>query len=63
MPIEKGRLKSWNDEKGFGFIKRENGENDIFIHISALKSMSRKPVRGDVIFLMSVLTTLEKTVL
>lgn len=48
MPIEKGTLVRWMDEKGFGFITPENGKNDIFIHISALKS-SRKPIIGDTI--------------
>jgi cold shock CspA family protein len=45
----KGRLKRWNDDKGFGFIEAENGKKDIFIHISALKRMSRRPVVGDII--------------
>lgn len=49
MGIEKGKLLRWIDEKGFGFIKREKGGADIFIHISALKSMSRPPVVGDII--------------
>lgn len=49
MTSEKGKLVRWVDDKGFGFIKPENGKDDIFIHISALTSMSRKPVIGDVI--------------
>ncbi len=49
MAIEKGKLVRWIDEKGFGFIKPENGSNEIFIHISTLRSMSRKPIVGDVI--------------
>lgn len=49
MAIEKGKLVRWIEDKGFGFIKPENGKADIFIHISALASMSRKPVIGDVI--------------
>ena len=49
MVIEKGKLVRWIDDKGFGFIKPENGKDDIFIHISALRGMSRKPVIGDVI--------------
>jgi cold shock CspA family protein len=49
MVIEKGRLVRWIDDKGFGFIKPDNGKQDIFIHISALKGMSRKPIVGDVI--------------
>lgn len=49
MAIEKGKLVRWIDDKGFGFIKPEHGKDDIFIHISALKGMSRKPAIGDVI--------------
>lgn len=49
MTIEKGKLVRWFDDKGFGFIKQDNGKGDIFIHISALRGMSRKPVIGDVI--------------
>ena len=50
MMIEKGKLARWFDDKGFGFIKPENGQRDIFIHISALKNMSRHPIVGDVIY-------------
>ena len=44
-----GQLKRWNEAKGFGFISTENGQRDIFIHISDLKGMSRRPVVGDII--------------
>ncbi|WP_340680367.1 cold shock domain-containing protein [Paraglaciecola sp.] len=46
----KGRLKSWNGQKGFGFIQSDSAEQDIFVHISALNSMARKPLVGDVIY-------------
>ncbi len=49
MEMKKGKLIRWVDDKGFGFIKQENNQNDLFIHISALKGMSRKPVIGDII--------------
>ncbi|MBE0435807.1 MAG: excalibur calcium-binding domain-containing protein [Methylomicrobium sp.] len=49
MTTSKGTLVRWIDDKGYGFIKQDNGEPDIFIHISALKGMSRKPIIGDVI--------------
>ncbi len=48
--MQKGTLKKWNQEKGFGFISPENEKRDVFIHISALKNMSRPPIVGDVIF-------------
>ena len=47
--MNKGLLKSWKTDKGFGFIKSDTLEHDTFIHISALKHMSRKPKVGDTI--------------
>lgn len=36
-----GTVKWFNAEKGFGFIKMENGE-DIFVHFSAIKTSGVK---------------------
>jgi len=47
--FQKGVLKAWKDDRGFGFIQPEDGDKDIFVHISALKGMARRPVKGDVI--------------
>ena len=47
--LNKGVLKTWKDDRGFGFIQPDNGDKDIFIHISALKGMARRPIRGDVL--------------
>jgi len=46
----KGVLKTWKADRGFGFIKPDAGGQDIFIHISSLKNVDRRPVRGDVIY-------------
>ena len=47
--MQKGRLKRWNDEKGFGFIEAEGVDQDVFLHISAVKSPERRPIVGDII--------------
>ena len=32
-----GRVKWFDSKKGYGFIKVENSEKDVFLHVSALE--------------------------
>lgn len=44
-----GTLKSWNAERGFGFITPRTGGQDILIHISAFPRDGRTPREGEVL--------------
>lgn len=39
----KGKITSWNDEKGFGFIAPSAGGKEVFIHIKAFGNRNRRP--------------------
>lgn len=43
---QQGLLKSWSDDKGFGFIQPQHGGAQVFAHISAMRG-DRRPVSGD----------------
>lgn len=38
-----GFIKSWNDDRGFGFIEPTQGGQEIFVHVKAFKSRAGRP--------------------
>lgn len=45
--MPKGRVKWFNESKGFGFLEQENGD-DVFVHFSAISGSGFKTLaEGD----------------
>lgn len=41
-----GTLRSWNEERGFGFIHPRDGGEDVFVHISAFRTREVRPANN-----------------
>tara|TARA_R110002049_G_scaffold115854_14_gene268112 strand:+ start:24013 stop:24621 length:609 start_codon:yes stop_codon:yes gene_type:complete len=45
----KGKIASWNDNKGYGFITPLAGGKQIFVHINAFGNRARRPELNEVV--------------
>jgi cold shock CspA family protein len=46
MP-QTGILRTWNEERGFGFIAPTGGGRELFVHVSAFPRDGSRPVAGE----------------
>ena len=42
-----GTLRTWNDDRGFGFIAPTHGGAELFVHISSLPKDGTRPTEGE----------------
>ena len=47
--LHKGKISTWNDDKGFGFVAPNRGGDRVFIHIKAFSVRNIRPEVGDVV--------------
>ena len=45
----KGRITTWHDDKGFGFVMPLDGSKEVFVHIKAFSNRNRRPKINDVV--------------
>jgi uncharacterized membrane protein YsdA (DUF1294 family)/cold shock CspA family protein len=45
----KGKVTSWNDDRGFGFVTPLSGGKEVFVHINAFSNRSCRPVLNDIV--------------
>ena len=43
-----GKVKWFDPEKGYGFIQPDEGDKDVFVHISAVERAGLKTLANDV---------------
>jgi uncharacterized membrane protein YsdA (DUF1294 family)/cold shock CspA family protein len=48
--LHKGKITTWKDDRGFGFIQPSSSSQEVFLHITAFKHLHRRPQVGDLIY-------------
>ncbi len=49
--MEEGIVKWFNNAKGYGFLEQKGGQNDVFVHYSAIKVDGYKTLQeGEKVF-------------
>ncbi|AZN36738.1 DUF1294 domain-containing protein [Iodobacter ciconiae] len=49
-----GKISSWKDDQGFGFVVQNGGGERAFLHIKAFENRTRRPAEGDLITYVQV---------
>lgn len=50
---QRGKITSWKDEKGYGFITPAGGGKDVFLHASSLPpGLKRPPLNADISYVL-----------
>jgi uncharacterized membrane protein YsdA (DUF1294 family)/cold shock CspA family protein len=44
-----GKLIKWYDDKGFGFIRATADSKDVFLHVSEIQKMKRRPIINELV--------------
>lgn len=44
-----GKIVKWDDDKGFGFIRATQNSKDVFLHISQIHRLKKRPVINDLV--------------
>lgn len=44
-----GKITSWKDDRGFGFITPNGGGSQVFVHVNAIANRRRRPVGNEMV--------------
>ena len=45
----KGKIATWHDDKGYGFVAPLSGDKQVFVHIKAFSNRNRRPQVNDIV--------------